>query len=242
MNLSVIVIAHNEEKYLPRLLSALEEQTWREFELIVVDSDSTDATCQVAREYADRFKQFRLLKLGVAEGPGYARNRGAEAAGCERLLFLDADSYIEEDFLQACMDELQAHDVDVATCPIRIFEQSFLSNLGARFLNLLLRVFRPVYPAAYGACLFSTRSVHERVGGFHEELGLCEDCHYVKKVRKHADLHFRILHRIFYTSDRRARAEGQVRVMIKYLTAHAYRLLTGKEISRDQVDYSYGNH
>jgi hypothetical protein len=140
------------------------------------------------------------------------------------------------------MAEINEHEVDVATCPIRISEENFLSNLGARFLNLLLRVFKPVYAAAYGACLFSTKTVHSHVGGFDEDLGICEDCHYVKKARKNSHFRFRILHTVFYTSDRRAQAEGSVRVMAKYLTAHTYRLLTRKEITREQVDYKYGNH
>jgi len=95
--LSVIVPAHQAENVIARSLAALRasdlpRENW---ELIVVDDASTDTTAQVAGRYADRVLRIR----GVAGGPAAARNRGAEAARGEVLVFVDADVCVHSDAL-----------------------------------------------------------------------------------------------------------------------------------------------
>ncbi len=238
--LSIIVIAYNEERYLPQTLASLARQTERDFEVIVVDSNSTDGTEAVARQHAATLPAFRYLKLPQALGPAYGRNRGAEIASATRLLFLDADTVLSPDFIAKTTSELVGVGADVATCPLRVLEPSWLANVGAFFLNTAMRVLTPVYACAYGACLFSTQRVHKAVGGFDEQIGICEDCHYVKMARKQG-FRFRVLTPVFHTSDRRARREGSVRIMTKYVGCHLRRLLTGKEIPRKDITYPYGD-
>lgn len=238
-SLSIIVIAYNEEKYLPLTMASLSRQTESDFEVIVVDSNSTDGTEAVARQYAGELPAFRYLKLPQALGPAYGRNRGAEIATGHCLLFLDADTVLEPDFVAEAMTELKDREADLATCPLRVIEQSMLSNVGAAFLNAAMRVLSPIYTSAYGACLFSTRKVHAALGGFDERIGICEDCHYVKMARKQG-FRFRVLTPVFHTSDRRARREGSARVMVKYVACHLRRMLTGREIFKDDIEYKYG--
>ncbi len=237
--LTVVVIAYNEEKFIGGVLSSLARQTERDFEVLVVDSNSTDGTEAAARAYAPELPAFRYLKLDAARGPAYGRNRGAEAAASERLLFLDADTLFAPDFLAATGAEIARLGADVATCPLRVIESAPLYGLGTLFLNGAVRLLRPVYPTAYGACLFSTRTVHTAVGGFDERVGICEDCHYVKKAGQ-LGFRFRILHHPFETSDRRVRRQGTARAALFYLRIHLRRLLTGREILKESVRYPYG--
>lgn len=238
--LSIIVIAYNEERYLPQALASLSRQAGRNIEVIVVDSNSTDGTEAVARQYADKLPAFRYLKLSQPLGPAYGRNRGAEIASGTRILFLDADTVVAPDFIAKAAAELAEREADVATCPLRVLEPSILSNVGAAFLNTAMRALNPLYACAYGACLFSTREVHEAVGGFDERIGICEDCHYVKMARKQG-FRFRILTPVFRTSDRRAHREGGLRVMAKYIACHLRRMLTGREILKEDIKYKYGD-
>jgi hypothetical protein len=53
-------------------------------------------------------------------------------------------------------------------------------------------------------------------------------------------LRFRVLRQTFGTSDRRASSEGQLRVMLKYIRVHLYRILTGNEIASGKIAYDYG--
>jgi len=92
---SVIIPARNEQTILPRCLAALhEQQSAREFELIVVDSASTDRTQQVARSFGARV--IRLEEPGL----GRARQAGFEAARGEIILSTDADAVPSEDWIE----------------------------------------------------------------------------------------------------------------------------------------------
>lgn len=237
---SVVVIAYNEERYLSHNLTSLANQTSRNFEVIVVDSNSSDKTEAVARKFANELPGFRYLKLSQAKGPAYGRNRGAEIAANNQLLFLDADTVLNPRFIADTTDELAARGVDTATCPLRILENSTISKVGVAFLNTAMRWLSPVYITAYGACLFSTRQVHDAVGGFNERIGICEDCNYVKKARKQG-FRFGVLTPVFHTSNRRARREGGCRIMFQYISSHLWRMFTGREIFREDIYYPYGD-
>jgi glycosyltransferase involved in cell wall biosynthesis len=239
--ISIIIIAYNEEKYIAGILKDLINQTVKNFEVIVVDSNSSDKTEQVTKEFAAGFNEFTFIKLDAARGPAYGRNKGAEVAKYERLLFFDADTSVKRNFIEKIDCEIKKRKLDVATCPIRVLEGGLASGLGAFFLNSFMILLKPVYSSGYGACFISTRNVHIDVGGFDEKIGICEDCNYIKKARRIHHFKFGILSPHFYTSDRRAKSEGGLRFMLKYIRIHLYRMLTGKEIYKDEITYNFGN-
>ena len=88
---SIVIITLNEERNIANLLDDLCRQSHKDFEVIVVDSASTDTTVETAQKFADRLD----LKTIVMDGRGTSlgRNTGAENARYERLLFLDAPWY-----------------------------------------------------------------------------------------------------------------------------------------------------
>ncbi len=239
--ISIIIIAYNEEKYIQGILNALINQTVKDFEVIIVDSNSNDKTEQVALEVASGFKEYTFIKLDSVRGPAYGRNKGAEAAKYERLIFFDADTSINKNFIERVDKEIKKNKIDVATCSIRILEGGLVANFGAFFLNSFMILLKPVYSSGYGACFITTQKVHRLVGGFDEEIGICEDCNYIKKARREHRLKFGILSTYFYTSERRAQSEGGLKFMLKYIKIHLYRMFTGKEISKGEIVYNYGN-
>ncbi|MFO7868900.1 MAG: glycosyltransferase family 2 protein [Bacteroidales bacterium] len=240
--ISIIIIAYNEEKFIAEILQALVNQTMQNFEVIVVDSNSTDQTESIAKQYASDFADFSYIKLHEARGPAYGRNNGAEVAKYERLLFFDADTSVEKTFIERINAEVETRKLDVASCPIRVLNGGVISDLGAFFLNSCMFVLQPVYSTGYGACFISTQEVHKAVGGFDEHIGLCEDCHYLKKARRTYHFSYGILSSYFFTSDRRAQSEGGFRTMMKYIKTHLYRMFTKKEILKEKIVYTYGNY
>jgi len=239
--LSIIIIAYNEEKYISGILNSLTNQTIKDFEVIVVDSNSTDNTEIVAKSFSKNFKEFTYLKLDEAKGPGYSRNKGEKIAQYDKLLFLDADTKLNNDFIERIVNELVNEQIEVATCPIRIAEKNPISNLGAYFLNFFMIILKPVYSSAYGACFISTKEIHSKVKGFDEDIAICEDCNYVKKARRIQNYKFGILKPYFYTSDRRAKTGGGLSFMFMYIKIHLYRMFTGQEIIKGEIEYNYGN-
>jgi hypothetical protein len=99
LSLSVIVPARNAEHVLPHSLGALRQSDLprEEWELIVVDDASTDATVRVAAYYADRVVELPTTRN---LGPAYARNRGCEVARGEVVVFIDADVCVHADTLR----------------------------------------------------------------------------------------------------------------------------------------------
>jgi glycosyltransferase involved in cell wall biosynthesis len=97
--LSVIVPARNAAQILPQTLGALvaNDLAREEWELIVVDDASTDATAATARAYADVVVEVPSPR---ALGPAYARNRGCDVARGEILVFVDADVRLHSDTLR----------------------------------------------------------------------------------------------------------------------------------------------
>jgi glycosyltransferase involved in cell wall biosynthesis len=91
--ISVIIPAHNEERYLPATLQALKAQTYGWFEIIVVANGCSDRTAEVARGLCHRLIVLSQKSLGVA------RNLGARMAKGEMLLFLDADTILPPEAL-----------------------------------------------------------------------------------------------------------------------------------------------
>src|SRR3989338_1882220 len=92
--ISVVIPAFNEEKYLPACLEALKKQTFKNYELIVVDNNSTDKTAQIAKKFGARVVKEK--KQGMIP----ARERGFREARAEIIARTDADTVVSPDWLE----------------------------------------------------------------------------------------------------------------------------------------------
>lgn len=98
--ISVIIPVYNAEKYLSACLESIIEQTFNDYEIIIVNDGSTDNSQRIIDDYAsrsDRIKSFTMENGGVSK----ARNFGISAASGEYIVFLDADDTVHGDFLKA---------------------------------------------------------------------------------------------------------------------------------------------
>src|SRR5687768_6755484 len=98
---SVVVPAFNVAGCLDRAIDSVLAQTVRDFEIIVVDDASSDATADLARRRAAQDPRIRLLQNRVNSGPSVARNHGIAAARAEWVAILDADDAYEPDRLES---------------------------------------------------------------------------------------------------------------------------------------------
>ncbi|SDK69637.1 bifunctional glycosyltransferase/CDP-glycerol:glycerophosphate glycerophosphotransferase [Streptomyces indicus] len=103
---SVVVPAYRVQGYLRECLESVLAQSFRDFELIVVDDCSPDASAAIAAEYAERDQRVRLVRLPRHSGTGAARNEGVAQATGEFLLFLDGDDLLLPGALDAIDDAL----------------------------------------------------------------------------------------------------------------------------------------
>ena len=87
--ISVILPVHNRADVLPRAIGSVLEQELKDFELIVIDDGSTDASAEVAKSFDD--ERIRLIRLERNRGGNVARNQGIRAALAPLIAFLDSD-------------------------------------------------------------------------------------------------------------------------------------------------------
>jgi glycosyltransferase involved in cell wall biosynthesis len=222
---SIIVITLNEEHNLSHILGDLERQTAKNFEVIVVDSKSTDATVEVARSFQDRLP-LRIVEMSD-RGTSLGRNMGASRARYERLLFLDADTRLDSDFLEKAVEELETRRLQIGGVYMKCRDTFSPAAVGIRLFNVGFWLGQHFFPMATGGCLFSTRTAHIRIGGFDESIVLCEDCDYVRRASKE-NLRFGMLRQNYYFHPRRLEQEGILRTGWTYLRANFHRMFVGE--------------
>src|SRR5262249_25551378 len=107
---SIIVPCFNGGRFLDALMASLGRQTFRDFEIIIVDDGSTDE--ETPRKLASLRDRARVIHQDN-RGPSAARNTGARAAHGDTLFMLDCDDTIEPEFLAETVPLLQAAPAEV---------------------------------------------------------------------------------------------------------------------------------
>src|SRR5688572_7400598 len=113
---SVLVPAWNDGVYLDAALRSLEDQTWRDFEVVIADDGSTDDTPEIAAAWASRDARFSLLRGESNRGMTENWNAALRAARGELLTKLDADDAASPDFLAVMVPELDDAAVGAVFC------------------------------------------------------------------------------------------------------------------------------
>ncbi|MBO5836934.1 MAG: glycosyltransferase family 2 protein [Oscillospiraceae bacterium] len=117
---SVIIPCYNAEGYIEKCLSALAAQTFRDFEVIVVDDCSTDNTKEVIWKYQKNAEiQIALLENTVNAGPGVSRNKGIQYAKSEYVCFCDSDDWYDPDYLEKMVQASYNGQADMVFCNAR---------------------------------------------------------------------------------------------------------------------------
>lgn len=97
---SIIVPVYNAEKFLEETIKTVEEQTYKNWELIFVDDVSKDSSVKIIKEMQKKDKRIKLIEMKKNGGPALARNEGINNAQGTFLCFLDADDLWDKDKLE----------------------------------------------------------------------------------------------------------------------------------------------
>ena len=220
MFISVIIPTKNEEKRLPVVLASIQHQTYPTFEIIVADADSTDGTRACAKDAG-----VRVVDGGL---PGPGRNRGAEVARGDMLVFFDADVVLpSKTYLAECIEEMQRKKIDVGTSSLFPFDGTRLDRAIHTLYNRYVLLTAPVLAHTPGFCMFVRREVHEKIHGFDEEVIFAEDMDYVRRATDQG-YRFGVLRgQKIHVSARRLRKEGRFTLVAKCIYAEGYLLFKG---------------
>lgn len=121
MDVSIILPVYNGENFLANCLDSILGQTFKDYELIIVDDGSTDSSSDICTSYAFKFKHFKFYKqknLGVSA----ARNFGLSKAQGTYILFIDSDDLYDQNFVRNMLNAIRESKVDIACCNYRTID------------------------------------------------------------------------------------------------------------------------
>lgn len=163
--ISVIVPVYNIKEYLPRCVSSIAAQTYRNLEIILVDDGSTDGTGALCDKLAASDTRIRVFHKENG-GSSSARNLGILKARGEYLGFVDSDDYIEEEMYELLLCAVEAYD-----CLVAQVGRDEIDENGNRLANICEPPTAPVFIGAQdfmrelllhrGDCSFCTKLVHK---------------------------------------------------------------------------------
>ena len=166
--ISVIIPARNEELNIRKLLGSLQKQATSPLEIIVVNDGSTDRTAEISRELGATVIDAKPLPKSW-KGKPWACHQGAEHADGDWLLFLDADTVLQENALQAFHQLTRKEPKVYSLCPYHVIEKPY-EEFSAFFNVLMLSgsgAFSPqkkTNSILFGQSLFLTKEHYRQVG------------------------------------------------------------------------------
>lgn len=116
--ISVIVPVYNVEKYLERCVDSILDQSYRDFELILVDDGSTDTSGMICDKLRERDERIRVIHQKNG-GLSAARNKGLSEAKGEYFTFVDSDDFLDKSFLETLYKNAGKYEADVSVCGYR---------------------------------------------------------------------------------------------------------------------------
>ncbi|MFQ6052664.1 MAG: glycosyltransferase [Candidatus Bathyarchaeia archaeon] len=223
---SVIIPTLNEEENLKICFRSLMEQTYRDFEVIIVDGGSKDRTVEMAER--NGFDIIEVEKTRPHDVSA-AKNEGARHARGEFLFFLDADMALDPNCFEVLKEGYGEPEVVGIACKVLPLEGNGLETAMYQCNNVLTRMANRlgVHELSYFSCRSYRKDCFEKVGGFREDLLACEDLDLSLRLR-HLGRYI-VTHRTtFWTSPRRLREWSYSGYLLRYLKYLAEYYLTGQ--------------
>lgn len=157
---SILIVTWNSAAYLPRCLSSLEKQSYKNFEIIVIDNGSLDDSVAIVEEQYSEL-DIRIKKLSVNKGFAVANNIGARLARGQWLALLNADAFPEEDWLKNLVEAAKKHpNAFFSSRQIQVNSPGMLDGEGDEYhvsgLAWRRNYNAPIYPSAEIEEVFSS--------------------------------------------------------------------------------------
>lgn len=129
MKISVIMLTYNRENLVGRAIESILNQTFLDFEFIIVDNGSTDRSGAIGDDYAAKDPRVRVIHRERGN-IGSGRNAGLDAASGEYIAFIDDDDWVEPDYLEFLYTLAVKNDADVAICGAEKEENGEVTPVG----------------------------------------------------------------------------------------------------------------
>lgn len=244
--LSIIVPIYKVEKYLPKCIESILNQSFTDFELILVDDGSPDHCGLICDEYAGKDSRVKVIHQNN-QGVSAARNAALDVAEGKYLGFVDADDWIEKDMYQTMLQTVFTSRADVVICGIQYFTENGIlireDLKGCKCFSqkeLLINLYGKPNPIG-GGCVNKVflRSKIENVR-FNPNLSMAEDWVYLFECFKQCDSGYQIPE-VFYNVVERpdsATRKNEVQAIYDIIFGGKLLLLLGRNYSTELEKYA----
>ena len=191
--ISIIVPIYNTEKYLHECLDSILNQTYTNFEVLLINDGSIDSSGMICQEYVERDSRFRYFEKDNG-GVASARNLGLERSSGAYITFIDSDDWVEFNYLEVLYTALKENDTDVAISTYKRFAQDgvfylrsyskendeFL-NIGKRNRNSFLEILPKLGELDHSFYSISSKLIKRKIIGnllFDEQVSYAEDLNF----------------------------------------------------------------
>lgn len=231
---SIIIPTLNEEGHIPLLLDDLKNQTFRDFEIIVVDGKSKDGTVEVAK------KNGAKVLIGAKRNVSYQRNLGSEVSKAPWLVFMDADNRISKTFLKRIKSYLEKNKVDILSTWLSPDSESDKDKVIATAINIFMEINKnSKKPYVMESMLIIKNSAFKLLGGFNPKIPWSEGQDLLQRARK-LNLKFSFIRNPKYTySFRRLKKMGTLNVLWETSQMELIKMLKGGELTKKDTAILY---
>ena len=180
MRFSIIIPLYNKAPYIKKALDSVISQTFKDYELIVVDDGSVDESYEVAREFLERLGIIYNLIRQPNSGVSMARNLGASLSAGDYLCFLDADDWWAPNFLEK-MNEFIREYPEAGIYGTNYFyikngrQRVCVTNAKTGYIDYCKTYVEKLQMPLWTGAVCLSRTIFKEFGGFKPHLCLGED-------------------------------------------------------------------
>lgn len=242
---SLIIPTLNEEKCLPRLLNDLKKQTYKNFEIILVDGKSKDKTLEKAKHFKKRFKNFSIL-ISDRKGVSHQRNLGSKEAKAEWIVFSDSDNRLPKYFLKEIRNYVLTNKVDLLSCLILPDTKSLKYRILVAWMNFYIQFQQLLKNNRVNEALFCIKTdTFQDLGGFDESIQPGEGNDLLKRSKEKNYKYHLVKYPKYTFSLRRLRKDGLLVFALKYAYLETLGMINVnslKKIGRNLYPMEGGKH
>jgi glycosyltransferase involved in cell wall biosynthesis len=238
--LSIIIPVYQEEKILEKSLKLFDNKLRKKYglEIIVSDGGSSDKTLEIAEKYADKvIRHDSRQRQTISQG----RNRGAEAASSDILVFINADTKPAEPdkffrkILQYGENLFQSGNCCALACPVNCFpdEVVFKDKVFYAIHNSYVRLLNMIgLGMGRGECQIVARDTFRQVGGYNDSIVAGEDFDLYRRISRKGRIKF-AKDLLVLESPRRFRKYGYLRTVWSWTVNSLMVWFLGRSVSRE---------
>lgn len=177
---SIIVPVYNAEQYMEKCLNSILKQTFEDFELIIIDDGSRDNSLKILKKFKN-LEKVRIYSQNNS-GPSVTRNKGIEKANGEYIVFIDIDDWIEKDYIENLVEEIEKKRLDFVVTGYKDISKYGIININDFYTEnenlkkekILLKIFNGTGGVPWGK-IYKRNIIIENKIKMDKKIFMCED-------------------------------------------------------------------